>query len=585
MSGNKLSQILGNLQFHCRTLQGLVGCPVDRVHLELACWAASLMEARVCVVLLEDTEGRAHMRGYHGLEVTAEVGEEIAGRILRLLYEADAGAELIPLAALPKEVQGVLGHQGLLGPLLRVALHAHNQKGLEVRGCLLFAGLSPELAEDQQTQLSEIAAQLLANQLLAQEVVHGMRAAHTSLSDARESIAAASRVKTDFLANISHEIRTPMTSILGYAELLRDKAIGRDEGETLDTILRNGRHLLEIINDVLDLSELEAGSLLLNPAETDLRHVVGGALMAVEGDARDKDLALQVAVQGDVPLTIHSDPGRLTQVLRNVLHNAVKFTDQGGVQLVLRHCHDDPDQGPKLIFEVSDTGVGISEEQQASLFQPFHQVDTSMTRRFGGAGMGLCIARRVAGLLGGDIELSSKPGKGTRVTIRVAAAPGEGSPMVSGAQLQQALEARRQQLRDSVLTLTGSRHPLGGRHVLLVEDGRDNQLLISSVLKKMGADVTLAEDGRQGCDRALAAMRCGAPYDVVLMDMQMPVMDGYAATRELRDEGFDGPVIALTAHAMTQDRARCLEAGCSEYTSKPINKIRLLSLMLSEMSR
>jgi CheY-like chemotaxis protein/HPt (histidine-containing phosphotransfer) domain-containing protein len=248
--------------------------------------------------------------------------------------------------------------------------------------------------------------------------------------------------------------------------------------------------------------------------------------------------------------------------------NAIKFTDHGGVRIAARLVGDG--DLPRLCFDVTDTGIGMNEEQAAKLFQPFTQVDNSSARKFGGTGLGLCISKRLAEALGGDIEVRSESGKGSTFSVTIDPGPLGGIRMIQNA--QEALLVRP----PSTTTATQDKIELHGR-VLLAEDGPDNQRLISFLLKKAGANVTLAENGQLAYDEALAAREAGQPFDVILMDMQMPVMDGYTATRELREMGYTGSIIALTAHAMAGDRQKCLDAGCDDFATKPIDRQKLLA--------
>ncbi len=403
----------------------------------------------------------------------------------------------------------------------------------------------------------------------------------------------ANRAKAEFLANMSHEIRTPMTAILGFADALLDDDLRPSERlEAAHTIRRNGDHLLEIINDILDLSKIEAGKLEVERIRCSLVKLLQGVkgLMAVRAEAGQ--LSLELEYDGPIPETIHTDPTRLRQILINLIGNAVKFTNEGGVRVVTGLVDKDT-PGPKIRFCVIDTGMGMTAEQVASLFQPFAQADASTTRKFGGTGLGLAISRRLAEMLGGDITVESEPGAGSEFCLTIPTGQLHGVKMIDQASTS---------VEPAVLDSKGAAgwdqsHWWGPRgaaqaeacgsptldyRILLAEDCADNQRLISSVLKKAGADVTVVENGRDAVDRAMAAVdgrREGdppAPFDVILMDMQMPVLDGYEATKQVRDRGYTGPIMALTAHAMAGDRQKCIDAGCDEYVSKPIDRPKLI---------
>jgi CheY-like chemotaxis protein len=294
--------------------------------------------------------------------------------------------------------------------------------------------------------------------------------------------------------------------------------------------------------------------------------------------ASAKGLPLDVEFAGPVPEVIQSDPTRLRQILVNLLGNAIKFTEVGKVSLVTRFVAEN--DLPRLDFEVIDTGIGMTAEQIGRLFQSFTQADTSTARRYGGTGLGLAICKRLAEMLGGDVAVvESRQGAGTRMRATVATGVLGNVNMISDPVAAMAI--LEQPIPDSSVVRSS---PLAGLRVLLAEDGPDNQRLIGHLLKKAGGMVTVVENGRLAVDAALAAVRNANPYTVILMDMQMPVMDGYAATALLREKGYTGPIIALTAHAMATDREKCLAAGCTDYASKPIDRQKLLEIVRTHLS-
>jgi PAS domain S-box-containing protein len=416
----------------------------------------------------------------------------------------------------------------------------------------------------------------------AHEQAEALRDKNRELAEARAHAEAmaqkaeeASRLKSEFLANMSHEIRTPMTAILGYTELLADEgdlaAAPPRRLEYLDTIRRNGGHLLAIINDILDLSKIEAGKMVIEPQPVDpaalLRDVV--ELMRVKADA--KGVSLRLEITGPLPATLRTDAVRLRQVLVNLISNAIKFTHAGSVNVSAAMA--DGDSGPALEVRVADTGIGLSAAEIARLFEPFAQADASTTRRFGGTGLGLRIARRLSELLGGDIRVESRPGLGSTFTVRIAAGGDAAAPRL----LSAASRPRAVPLGPA---------PLAGRRVLLVEDGLDNQRLIGLHLRRAGADVRVADNGRLALEQLCVAGRDEAalrrPFDVdlVITDMQMPEIDGYTLARTLRSRGWDRPILALTAHAMAGDEQRCRDAGCDDYLTKPIDRVTLVEACL-----
>jgi signal transduction histidine kinase/ActR/RegA family two-component response regulator len=397
----------------------------------------------------------------------------------------------------------------------------------------------------------------------------------TELMIAKQDAEAATRSKSEFLANMSHEIRTPMTSILGFTENLLDSNLSESERlNAIHTVRRNGEHLLQIINDILDISKIEAGKLEVERIRCSPVQIVSEvkSLMQVRADA--KNLPFNIEYIGAVPETIQSDSTRLRQILVNLIGNAIKFTDEGGVRLVTRFVGTDPIGGtgraePMLQFDIIDNGIGMTPEQMGKLFKSFSQADTSMTRKFGGTGLGLMISKRLANMLGGDVTVDSKPGEGSTFRVTVSTGPLDGVKMLSDP-----AEAAIVKPEDTPAVKSDPAR-LDCR-ILLAEDGPDNQRLISFHLKKAGAEVMVVENGKLAADAALAARDEGRPFDVILMDMQMPVMDGYEATRLLRQKGYTGPIIALTAHAMEGDRQKCIDAGCDDYATKPIDRKKLI---------
>jgi signal transduction histidine kinase len=385
-----------------------------------------------------------------------------------------------------------------------------------------------------------------------------------------------SRAKSEFVANISHEIRTPMTAILGYSENLRDASLSEEaRQEAIDTIWRNGQHLLELINNILDLSKMEADRVDIEQIECHPTEIVAEVVAMMRPRATSLGLGLEAEIEGQVPMRILSDRTRIKQVLVNLVGNALKFTKEGGVRVIARMRAESRPE-PLLEIDVVDTGIGIDADLIEALCQPFVQADATVTRRFGGTGLGLSISRRLARMLGGDITIRSEVGKGSTFTFTVATGSLAGVGMCS--------EMRAEALVPSIVRKPANTASIPCR-ILLAEDGVDNQRLLSFVLEKAGAEVCIVDNGRNAVDAAQAALTAGSPFDVILMDMQMPVLDGYSATAMLRESGYTGAIVAVTAHAMAEDRQRCLASGCDAFATKPVDRASLLQTIHDLLGR
>lgn len=419
-----------------------------------------------------------------------------------------------------------------------------------------------------------------------------MRRAERELQYACAAAQDADRAKSEFLANMSHEMRTPLTTILGYAEVLRTDGDAElappGRLQALDAIHSAGAHLLTLINDVLDLSKIEAGGMRVDRVETNLVTLLRNCVDLMRVKADEKRLALRVELGGSIPDRVITDPTRLRQVILNLLSNAVKFTTVGAVTLRVAAERE------MLIIGVEDTGIGLSPEQASRLFTPFTQADQSISRNFGGTGLGLAICHRMAILLGGGVALDrSAPGCGSLFTLHTHAPPAPGARMIDSLALPsngaRASDGTTRGVNEGASVHGGAAGPpapraapcdprqLSGR-VLLVEDGIDNRRLIALHLDRAGAVVVTAENGRVALERIDESTRRGERFDLVVTDMQMPEMDGITLVRTLRARRETMPIIALTAHAMTEERDRCLEAGCNDFASKPIDRASLLAV-------
>jgi signal transduction histidine kinase/CheY-like chemotaxis protein/HPt (histidine-containing phosphotransfer) domain-containing protein len=397
--------------------------------------------------------------------------------------------------------------------------------------------------------------------MLAEELDEAQR----RLTSAKASAEAATVAKSRFLAQMSHEIRTPLTALLGFADMLAASELNESDRLNYAMIVRrNGEHLLAVINDILDLSKIEAQKLHVEMLDCSPAALLSDLESLMRVRATERCLGFEVALQTPIPAQMRTDPTRLRQALLNIVGNAIKFTERGSVHVMAGY---DPSAG-ELTFWVMDTGIGMTAEQLSRLFQPFEQADLSMTRRFGGSGLGLAISQGLVSALGGKIDAESTPGTGSRFTVRLPVPATPGMAMVSTLS-----EAPR-----SAATAPTTATLFEGA-VLLAEDGPDNQVLISTILRRYGLAVSVAGNGALALERAMSALAAGTPYDLVFMDMQMPIMDGYEAARRLRASGYTRPIVALTAHAMEGELERCLAAGCDAYVRKPIERGNLHAVL------
>ena len=389
------------------------------------------------------------------------------------------------------------------------------------------------------------------------------------LENAKVEAEHTSQLKSAFLANISHELRTPLGAILGFSEiLLESDQTPADQLDSLSTIYRNAQALLRLIDELLDLSKIEANHLDIEIIDFELADVMKEVKQLLSIQARDKGVALEFKRTGSIQKRVTTDPTRLRQILLNIIGNALKFTETGRVTVEVAMTRPlQPSHEARLKFTVKDTGIGLTPEQAEKIWEPFIQADVSTTRRFGGTGLGLPLSRRLAAALGGTLELvSSTPGQGSVFSLTIAVGD------------FQSIDNRTNDAPPAIAQVRTPKQepkPLSGSHILLVEDSPDNQELGRRFLVREGAKVDVASDGEEGVEKALSN-----DYDLILMDIQMPYVDGYEATAMLRQQAYDRPIIALTAHAMKGERERVMARGFTDYIAKPISREQILGLIV-----
>ncbi len=384
---------------------------------------------------------------------------------------------------------------------------------------------------------------------------------------AKEAAEVANRARGQFLSSMSHELRTPLTAILALVDVFladpASRSLPPDRRIDLQAIHRNGEHLLGLINGVLDLARIDAGKVILERSACDPSRIVAEVAEMLRPRSVEKRLGFRVEILSPLPGSIRTDPMRLRQILINLVGNAIKFTDRG--EVAIRVEAPSPET---LRFTVADTGVGLTEAEIASIFQSFEQVQASRHRSEGGSGLGLAISRRLAEAMEGTLTATGEPGRGSTFELTI---PVEILETPHGPECRECSEAGQMDQRPA--------SDAGVSRILLAEDNADNRRAIGLRLEQEGLDVATARDGQEAVDAAMLGEEQGTPFDMILMDMQMPVLDGFEATRQLRQKGYRGQIVALTAFALEEDRLECLRLGCNHHLSKPIEWGKLIDLI------
>ena len=434
---------------------------------------------------------------------------------------------------------------------------------------LAFTGLVSERLRNRVRQAMQTGRELVDS---LEQKKQALELQSHELEEASRKAEQANVAKAQFLATISHEIRTPMNGVLGTTELLLATPLEARQRRLAETAHRSATALLALIDDVLDLSRIEASKLTLQSTGFDLRALVTDAADLMATTARGKPLTLTCTISPALPEWVEGDPMRLRQVLVNLLHNAVKFTERGGIALDLIVL-DDAGDDVRLLFEVRDTGIGLAEDQFDSVFDAFTQVDASSTRRHGGTGLGLAIVKEIAELMGGRVGVDSRIAHGStfwlELGLKRAADP---APADEGDVVAPALAPEE---TGAAASPGEAGDAVPSAHILLVEDDAVNQMVLAAMLERLGCRVDVVDDGEAACDAA-----AHTHYDMVFMDCHMPLMDGFEATRRIRDDearsdGTHTPIVALTALALTGDRERCLDSGMDDYMTKPVRAAQL----------
>ena len=422
-----------------------------------------------------------------------------------------------------------------------------------------------EELKDAHDQLEEKVARRTRSLSIANEQLTSEIARHKKTEEAlilsRELAEAANIAKSQFLTNMSHEIRTPMNAIIGFSDLLADEDLPSEQKQKVNLIRKAGRNLLNIIDDILDFSKIEAGKLEVKPVDCLLKKILDAVDAIMRPLAVKKDLQFEIIYSETLPVIILTDDGRLHQCLVNLISNAIKFTEKGHVHVKV--FIDNQGTESFIRFDVEDTGIGIPPDMQEHVFESFGQVEKGSTRQYGGTGIGLTITNQLAGLLGGKVSLTSRLGAGSIFSLTIPA----------GVNLTSKPSLEKDKAVCNTIPMEDNFHTYSGK-VLIADDDKDCHILVTELFEKLGLEITIAADGKEAIEKTLEG-----PFDLIFIDIRMPHLDGLEATEVLREKGITIPIIALTAHAMEGDRELCLQAGCDDYLSKPIDREELLQIL------